>query len=36
MIEIKKVLVKVYNSVKKIEKYYASLRYIYEIIRDEV
>src|SRR5438045_4003059 len=35
-IEIKEVLVKAYNSVGKVERYYAPLRRVYEIIRDEV
>ena len=36
IIKIKKVLVKIYNSVGKVERYHAPLRRAYEIIRDEV
>ena len=36
MIKIKKILIKAYNNVKKIEKYYALLRCVYEIIRNEI
>ena len=36
MIEIKKILVEIYNSIGKIERYYYSLRRVYRIIRDEL
>ena len=36
IIKIKKILIKTYNNIEKIEKYYALLRRVYEIIRDEV
>ena len=31
-IKVKKVLIKAYNSVKKVEQYYMPLHYIYKII----
>ena len=36
IIKIKKILVKAYNSVRKVKKYYVLLYYAYKIIRDEV
>ena len=36
MIKIKKILIKTYNNIGKIKRYYASLCYVYEIIRDEI
>ena len=36
IIKIKKILIKAYNSVKKIKKYYILLYYVYKIIRDEI
>ena len=32
VIKVKKVPIKVYNSIKKVERYYALLRHIYKII----
>ena len=34
VIEIKEILIKAYNNIGKIERYYAPLRRVYEIIRD--
>ena len=36
IIEIKKILVKAYNNIKKIKCYYILLRYAYNIIWDEI
>ena len=36
IIKIKKILIKAYNNVRKVEKYYVLLYYAYEIIRDEI
>jgi hypothetical protein len=35
-IEVKEVLVEVYNSIDKVERYYILLRYVYEIMREEL
>ena len=35
-IKIKNFLVKTYNNIGKIERYYALLRRVYEIIRDKI
>jgi len=35
-IEITKVLVEVYNNVRKVERYYAPLRKVYQIFKDEL
>ena len=35
-VDVKEVLVKAYNSVGKVEKYYSLLRHAYEILRDEL
>jgi len=35
-IKVKEVLVKAYNSISKVERYYALLRRSYEILRDEL
>ena len=35
-IKVKEVPVKAYNSIKKVEQYYAPLRYIYKIISLEL
>ena len=35
-IKVKEVLVEVYNGIKKVEQYYAPLRYVYEIISLEL
>ena len=32
MIKVKEVFIKVYNSIKKVERYYMLLRHIYKII----
>ena len=32
LIKVKEVPIKVYNSIRKVEQYYAPLRYIYKII----
>ena len=32
VIKVKEVLIKVYNSIKKVKRYYMLLRYIYKII----
>jgi hypothetical protein len=34
--EVKEVLVKAYNSISKVEKYYAPLRRLYKILRDKL
>ena len=36
MIKIKEILIKTYNNVRKIKRYYILLCYVYEIIRDEI
>jgi hypothetical protein len=36
LIEVKKVLVKAYNSVGLVERYYALLRRVYEILKAEL
>ena len=36
VIKVKEVPIKVYNSIKKVERYYILLYYIYEIISSEL
>ena len=36
MIKVKEVPIKVHNSIKKVERYYIPLHYIYEIISSEL
>ena len=36
IIKIKKILVKAYNNIRKVKKYYILLYYVYKIIWDEI
>ena len=36
VIKVKKVPIKIYNSIKKVKRYYMPLHYIYEIIFSEL